>query len=240
VKAVGQLIDYLTTASHWSGPRGLTHGIVEHLRISVIAVLIAAAIALPPGLLLGHLRRGGVAASALVNIGRAVPSFAIVSLAFPISLQFGFQLGFLPTLAALIFLGVPPMFTNTYAGMVTVDRGIVEAARGMGMRARDVVLRVEMPNALPLILAGVRVAAVQIVATATLGALVGFGGLGRFIVEGLTNRVDRGELLAGATLVAVLAIVTEVVFGVLQRAVTPWARRSTAKPIESTTSLQPA
>jgi osmoprotectant transport system permease protein len=240
VKPLSQLWDYLSTADHWWGPRGLANGIVEHLRVSVFAVLIAAVFAIPPALLLGHIRRGGVAANALVNVGRAVPSFAIVSLLFPISLAFHFQLGFLPTLIAMMFLGIPPMFTNTYAGIVGVDRSITEAARGVGMRSRQVLWRAEVPSALPLILAGVRIAAVQIIATATLGALVGFGGLGRFIVEGLTNRSDRGELLAGAVLVAALAVLIDVLLGAVQRAATPWTRRRGRRVRTGPTEFEPA
>jgi osmoprotectant transport system permease protein len=239
VKPLTQLWDYLSTADHWSGPRGLTHGIAEHLRVSVFAVLIAALFALPPALFLGHIRRGGVAANALVNVGRAVPSFAIVSLLFPISLAFHFQLGFLPTLIAMMFLGIPPMFTNTYAGIVGVDHSITDAARGVGMRPRQVLWRAEVPSALPLILTGVRIAAVQIIATATLGALVGFGGLGRFIVEGLTNRSDRGELLAGAVLVAALAVLIDIVLGGVQRAVTPWTRQSGRRVRTGPPDLEP-
>jgi osmoprotectant transport system permease protein len=231
---LSQLWDYVTTWAHWWGPRGLVHGLLEHIRVSVVSVAIAALIAIPMGLVLGHVRRGGVLVSAMVNIGRAVPSFAIVSLVFPISLEFHFQLGFLPTVVAMVLLGLPPMFTNTYTGVVTVDAGVVEAAKGMGMRAREVLTRVETPNALPLILTGVRVAAVQIVATATLGALVGFGGLGRFIVEGLTTfHKDRGELLAGAVFVAVLAIAVDVALGRVERAATPWVRRRPGRAVES-------
>ena len=161
------------------------------------------------------------AATAAVNIGRAVPSFAIVALALPISLRYGFGLGFWPTLVALIALALPPIFTNTYAGMTGIDPAVVDAARGMGMRGGEIVWRVEAPNALPLLLTGLRISAVQVVATATLGAFVGFGGLGAFINEGFRQQ-DDGKLLTGAVLVAVLAIATELLFGVGQRLLTPW------------------
>jgi osmoprotectant transport system permease protein len=125
---------------------------------------------------------------------------------------------------ALVALALPPIFTNTYAGVTVIDPAVVDAARGMGMRGGEVLWRVEVPNALPLVLTGLRVAAVQVVATATLGAYVGFGGLGAFINEGFRQQ-DDGKLLTGAVLVALLAISTEILFGVGQRLLTPWTNR---------------
>jgi osmoprotectant transport system permease protein len=180
-------------------------------------------IALPPAMVLGHLKRGGVLAVWLVNIGRAVPSLAIIVLVFPISLQYGFGLGFWPTAVALVLLAIPPIFTNAFTGVRDVDPGTVEAARGMGMQGREVLWGVEIPAALPLIVAGLRVSAVQVVATATLGAYVGFGGLGAFIVEGFATQND-GKLLTGAILVALLSLVVELVFGWGQKRLTPWTR----------------
>jgi osmoprotectant transport system permease protein len=191
------------------------------MRLSVTAVVAAAFVAIPPALALGHGRRGGLAAQSIVNIGRAVPSFAILVLLFPLSLQYGFGLGFWPTFGALFLLAIPPMFTNTYAGVRGVDPSIVEASRGMGMRPRQVLLRVESPIARPLILTGIRIAAVQVVATATLGAFVGFNGLGSYINEGFRQQ-DDGKLLTGAVCVAVLAILTELVFSLVERRATPW------------------
>jgi osmoprotectant transport system permease protein len=225
VSAWGEFTAYVTTAEHWWGARGILHRTADHVRISLVATAVAAALAVPPALWLGHIRRGGVTANAVVNIGRAVPSFAIVSLLLPVSLRYGFGLGFWPTLGALVALALPPIFTNTYAGVVGVDPAIGEAARGMGMRPGEVLRRVEAPNALPLALTGLRVSAVQVVATATLGAFVGFGGLGAYINEGFRQQ-DDGKLLTGAILVALLAIATELVFGLAQRASTPWLRGS--------------
>jgi osmoprotectant transport system permease protein len=222
-------VEFATTADNWWGRRGITTRTVDHVRISAVATAAAAALAIPPALWLGHIRRGGAAATAVVNIGRAVPSFAIVALALPLSLRWGFGLGFWPTLVALVALALPPIFTNTYAGVAGIDPAVVDAARGMGMRGGEVLWRVEAPNALPLLLTGLRVSAVQVVATATLGAFVGFGGLGAFINEGFRQQ-DDGKLLTGAVLVAVLAIVTELLFGVGQRLLTPWlTSRSTTR-----------
>ncbi|MEY2433224.1 MAG: osmoprotectant transport system permease protein, partial [Acidimicrobiaceae bacterium] len=180
-----------------------------------------AAIAVPPALFFGHVKRGGFLAQSIVNIGRAVPSFAILVLLFPLSLQYGFGLGFWPTFVALMLLAIPPMFTNAYVGVRDVDPSIVEASRGMGMGGGQVLLRVEAPIARPLILTGVRLAAVQVVATATLGAFVGFNGLGSFIYEGFSQQ-DDGKLLTGAVGVALLAMLTELVFSMTVRRATPW------------------
>ena len=219
-----ELADYITTSDNWWGRRGIATRLGDHVRLSAAAVTAAAVVGIPPALWLGHVRRGGAFATAVVNIGRAVPSLAVLSLVLPLSLRYGFGLGFWPTFVALFALGLPPVFSNTYAGVVGVDPAVVDAARGMGMRGSDVLWRVEAPNAMPLLLTGLRVSAVQIVATATLGAFVGFGGLGAFINEGFRQQ-DDGKLLTGAVLVAVLAVLTELTFGFVQRSMTPWLRK---------------
>ncbi|MEY2469355.1 MAG: osmoprotectant transport system permease protein [Actinomycetota bacterium] len=212
---------YVTTASNWHGDRGILHRSLEHLRLSGTAVLVAALIALPIAIWLGHTRRGGLAAQSIVNIGRAVPSLAILALLFPLSLQYGFGLGFWPTLAALVILAVPPMFTNAYTAIRSVDPAIVDSSLGMGMRGLEVVTRVEVPSGLSLILTGVRIATLQVIATATLGAYVGFNGLGSFINEGFRQQ-DDGKLLTGAIAVALTALLVDVAFGVVVRRATPW------------------
>lgn len=221
MRTLGEFLEYLTTADNWWGRNGIGNRLVAHVRISAIAVAVALALSVPPALWLGHRRRGGVAAVAVVNIGRAVPSFAIIGLALIFSLRWGFGFGFWPTLVALVALALPPIFTNTYAGVVGVDPAVVQAARGMGMTDGEVLRRVELPNALPLLITGVRLSAVQVVATATLGAYVGFGCLGSFINEGFRQR-DFDVLLTGAVLVAALAVLTELAFTLLQRWLAPW------------------
>lgn len=223
MEALGELVEFLTTGASYWGNRGVVQRILDHLRLSAASVAIATLLGLPPAVVLGHYRRGGLLAVWTVNIGRALPTFAVLALVLPVSLAYGFGLGFWPTAIALVLLALPPIFTNTYTGMTEVDRDMVEAATAMGMRPRQVVLRVEIPAALPLILTGLRVSSVQVVATATLGALVGFGGLGAFIIEGFAQQ-DDGKLLAGALIVALLSILTEVAFGLLQRWLTPWTR----------------
>jgi osmoprotectant transport system permease protein len=221
--ALNELWHFLTTSDNWWGQRGIVVRVWDHIRLSGFSVLAAAVLALPPAIWLGHIKRGGVVAVWVVNIGRAVPSFALIVLIFPIALRYGFGLGFWPTAFALVLLAIPPIFTNAYTGIRDVDAGTIEAARGMGMRGGDVVRSVEIPAALPLIATGLRVSAVQVVATATLGAYVGYGGLGAFIVEGFATQND-GKLLAGAVLVALLSLVVELVFGFGQRRLTPWTR----------------
>jgi osmoprotectant transport system permease protein len=192
------------------------HGL-EHLRISGISLVLALAVALPVALWLAHTGRGGFLAINASNVGRALPSLAIIALVFSLP---GFGLSQNTAIFALVLLGIPPVLTNAYVGVRGVDRDVVEAARGMGMRGTEILRGVELPLAAPVIMAGVRTGAVQIVATATLGALVGAGGLGVFIIDGIASS-DTGRLIAGAGLVALVAIVIDVGFGVLERAVTP-------------------
>lgn len=213
--------DFVSTSSNWWGDRGIIHRSVEHMRLSAASVLAASAIATPAAMFFGHVKRGGLAAQSIVNIGRAIPSFALLAFLFPLSLQYGFGLGFWPTLVALVLLAIPPMFTNAYVGVRDVDPAIVEASRGMGMGERQVLLRVETPIALPLIITGIRLASVQVVATATLGGLFGFNGLGSYIFEGFAQQ-DDGKLLTGAVSVAILAIATELAFSLIVRRATPW------------------
>lgn len=215
-----ELVTWLTDPVNWSGFSGVPIRVLEHLRISAISLAAAVAVALPLGLYIGHTRRGEVVAVSIANLGRAIPSFAILALAFPVSLQLGLGLSDWPAIAALFLLGIPPILTNSYVAIRGVDADTLEAARGMGMSGREVLRSIEVPLGAPLIVAGLRISAVQIVATATLGALVAGGGLGRFIVDGFAQRND-GMTLAGALLVAVLAITTELGFGLLERVTAP-------------------
>ncbi|WP_069170109.1 ABC transporter permease [Streptomyces griseus] len=204
---------WLTAPAHWPGPDGIGARLLEHLLLTVVCLLIACAVALPVALVLGHLGRGGALAVNISNIGRAVPTFAVLVLLLltPVG---GFGQG--PTVVALVLFSIPPLLTNAYVGMREVDQDVVGAARGMGMTGTQVLRQVELPLALPLVLTGVRIAAVQLVATATLAALVGGGGLGRIITAGF-NLASTPQVVAGAVLVAVFALVVEGIFGVGQR-----------------------
>lgn len=213
---LGSVISWLADPARWSGTDGIPNRLLEHVAVSGLALLIAAVIALPTGVLLGHLGRGGFFAINVAGFGRALPSFALIALALPVSFALGQGLGFFPTLIAMVPLGLPPIITNSFVGVRAVDRDLIEAARGMGLSERQVLGTIELRLAAPLIFAGLRSAAVAIVATATLGALVAGGGLGRYIVDGLALQ-DPQRLFAGALLVALLAIGTELGFGVLER-----------------------
>jgi osmoprotectant transport system permease protein len=219
-----QMWDYLSSDAAWSGNRGLPALTWAHVKLAALAVIVAAVVAIPPAVVLGHIRRGGLLAVSIVNIGRALPTFAIIVLILPFSLRYGFGLGFWPTLLALVLLAIPPIFTNAYIGVRDVPPDAVEAARGMGMRAGQLVRKVEVPVAWPLIITGLRVSAVQVVATATLGALVGYRNLGTPIITGFAQRSQRGELLAAAIAVILLALLTDAVFALAERRLVPWRR----------------
>jgi osmoprotectant transport system permease protein len=224
VDVLGSVVAWLADPGRWQGADGIPNRVGEHLWLSGLAVLVAVLLAAPVGVWLGHRGRGGFLAVTVANLGRALPSLAILAFALPLSIALGLGLGFWPTLVALVPLGIPPILTNSYTAVRAVDPDVVEAGRGMGLSEWQVLRGVELPTAAPLIIAGIRNAAVAIVATATLGALVAGGGLGRYIVDGLALQ-DYRRLVVGALLVALLAIVTEALFGLLERAITSPAVR---------------
>jgi osmoprotectant transport system permease protein len=217
VNPIEATIAWLAGASHWAGPAGIPARLVEHLALSATSLAIAMVIAIPIGLWIGHTGRLASFAINLSNLGRALPSLAVIGLVLPITAAIDPQLGFrvYPTLFAMIVLAIPPILVNTREGVAGVDRDLVEAARAMGMRESQVVRRVELPLALPAILVGLRSAAVQVVATLTLGAVFGSGGLGRYLVEGIAQRND-GMTYGGVVLVAALALAVEGGFVLVQ------------------------
>jgi osmoprotectant transport system permease protein len=232
IEFLGEVAAWFTDPANWTGVNGIPNRMWEHIQITVAATSVAAAVAIPVAVWLGHRKTGGTLAVAAVNIGRAIPSFAIIALFLPISIRLGLGLGFWPTFLALLFLAIPPMFTNAYTGVAGVDPALVEAARGMGLTERRIVTDVELPMASPVILAAIRVAAVQVIATATLGALVAWGGLGRYIIDGFSTQ-DSVEVFAGAVLVAGLALIAEVVLGWVERRLVPVTLRDTAQDVET-------
>jgi osmoprotectant transport system permease protein len=216
---------WLNDPLNWQGRQGVPYLTYEHLYVSGAAVAVAAAFALPLALVLGHLGRGGGFTVVVTNVSRAVPTLALLTVFAATAIGFGNR----ATIVALAVFAAPPLLTNTYVGVRGVDPDVVEAARGMGMSGLGILTRVELPLAVPLIAAGFRTAAVQVVATATLAALVGGGGLGTIINSGFGEQ-DRGQIVAGGLLVAALALLTEGVLAFVQRAVTPGrARRRTAR-----------
>ena len=225
--AVADVVEWFTTNEHWRGATGVPQRMVEHVLMSTAATLAAVLIGVPLGVALGH-RRGRQWVSAtvatLTNLARAVPSYGVLvlfALAFGLSGWPGF--GARPALVALFVLAVPPIVTNSYVGVRDVDADVREAARGMGMTGWQVVRRVEAPLAAPMVLAGVRTSAVQVVATATLAAATAWGGLGRFVVDGFRQR-DDAQIVAGALLVAALSVMTEIALSFVQRWLSPGRR----------------
>ncbi|MET9348162.1 ABC transporter permease [Streptomyces termitum] len=208
---------WLTTGAHWTGAEGIGARLAEHAYVSGLALLIAGALALPLGLWLGHLGRGGALAVNVSNAGRAVPVFAVLALFMVSPLR---NAGYVPTVTALVLFAVPPLLTNAYVGVREVDRAAVRAARGMGMTGGQVFRRVELPLAAPVVTAGIRSAAVQVVATATIAALAGQGGLGRIITAGFAL-YDTAQVVAGAALVALLALLVEGLLVLLDRLLVP-------------------
>src|SRR5256885_7368639 len=223
--SIGDLWRWLVDPANWQGSDGIPARLGEQAHVAIEAVLIGAAIALPIGVVLGHYGRFGNLAINISNVGRAVPSFGIIVIAF---LAFG--LGDAPIILALTALAIPPMVTNSYVALREVDPDIKEAARGMGYRDLAQLLRVELPLAVPLIMAGIRTSAVQVVATATLAALVAGGGLGTYIVDGLATQ-DYVKTAAGALLVAVLALATELSLAWVQRLLVPRGIRLLNAPV---------
>jgi osmoprotectant transport system permease protein len=213
---LGEVAAWFADPAHWQGPQGIPVRMLEHVQYSGFAIVVALLIALPIALYLGHTGRGGFIAINVANIGRALPSFALIGFGLLIAIPLGLGLGFWPTMFALVPRAIPPIVTNTYVAIREVDRDVVDAARGMGLSEGQILRSIEVPLGLPLILAGVRTAAVNVVATATLGAVVAGGALGRFIVDGFALR-EFDQLVAGGILVALLAVATEVTFSALER-----------------------
>jgi osmoprotectant transport system permease protein len=212
---MGETWSWLTSSEQWSGPDGIPARLLEHIWYSALGVVVAALIALPAGLLIGHTGRGSLAANTMSNFWRALPTLGVVILVFRIE-----PLSIWPVLVALVVIAIPPIMLNTEVGIRAIDPTIRDAARGMGMTGWQALWRVEVPLAMPLILAGLRSATGQVIATATIAAYVGLGGLGRFIIDGYSVR-DIGEISGGAVVVAVLALVVEGGFALLQRALGP-------------------
>jgi len=225
VEFFGEVAAWFSDPANLFGSDGLQGRLGEHLVLSVIPLLIAMAIALPLGAWIGHSGRFANLVINIANVGRAIPSLAILALvtmllqAFIVSIGLRQYASEIATMIALTALAIPPILTNAYVGISEVDDDLVEAGRGMGMRESQVLREVELPVALPVILVGVRTAAVQVVATATLGAVFATGGLGRFIIDGIAQR-RFDEVFAGALVVALLSIMTELAFEFVQRRVT--------------------
>lgn len=207
---LSELFAWFSDPAQWSGSGAIPVRVWQHVWYAFVPTAAAATIALPVGVWLGHLGRGGLVAINLSNVGRAVPAFGLLLLVVILS-----GLGFLPVFVALTALAIPPIVTNSYTAMRAVDAEVKDAAVGMGMTRWERMWQAEIPVALPLILAGIRTSALQVIATATLAAYIGLGGLGRYIINGLALN-DLGQVLGGAILVAALALSVEFLLGRFQ------------------------
>lgn len=227
---INDTLSWLADPATWSGPRGIVAQSLTHLRISVVSLLVAAGIAIPVGLFIGHTGRGRWLAINLAGAFRAIPSLGVLFIAIMLLLpRLRGELAFeLPVIIVLVLLAVPPILSGTYAGVESVDPAARDAARGMGMTGTQTLWQVEVPAALPLLLSGVRSAMLQIIATATIAAVVGVGGLGRFLIDGQASR--RYEVMAGgAIVVALLALLVDLVLSLVQRVVvSPGLRNPTS------------
>lgn len=235
---LADVAEWFTAAERWSGANAIPVRLLEHVQLSVTGLVVAVLLAVPPALWLAHRRRAEFLANALVNVGRAVPSFGLIVLAALLFLTWGLPIRFWATVVALVALALPPIFTNTYAGVRSVDPATVESGRGMGLTERQVLAELELPMAAPIILAGIRIAWVQVIATAALGAVVSSGGgFGRYIIDGFAQGRDGyAQVFGGAVLVALLTIVAERVFDLGERLLLPpgvQRLRGAARPVET-------
>jgi osmoprotectant transport system permease protein len=217
--------NWLNSASQWQGANGIPIRVGQHLYYTGLALLVAALIALPIGVLIGHYGRGGFIAVNLANVWRAIPTLGLLILMVKL---LGFS--YLTWLIPLVVLAIPPILVNAFEGVASVDRDLKDAARGMGMTDQQILRKVEIPVALPLIMLGLRTAAIFVVATATIAAVigVGVGGLGRYILDGLATN-NYGEVAGGAALVVVLALLVQFAFVGLRRLVVPAPLRDLAR-----------
>jgi len=233
---------WLTDPTHWTGPNGIPTRVLEHLLYAGISLLISAVIAIPLGIVVGHSGRAKWTIS-IANSLRAVPSLGLL---FAVALWLGPKIAsslayVIPSVIVLVLLAVPPILSGTYAGVQGVDPAARDAAQGMGMRGGEVLRKVELPCALPLLLSGIRGATLQVIATATIAASISLGGLGRYVIDGLSVS-DYAEMASGAILVALLALAMDGILALVQRtAVSPGLTgrfRNTGdnRPVVSTTA----
>lgn len=201
------LFTYISSAANWSGPDGITHFLLQHLGYTAAAVAIAAVIAIPLGIVIGHTGRGGLLVIGVSNAARAIPSLGLLIL---VVLLLGTGIG--PIIGVLALLALPAILTATSAGVDGADQGAVHAARALGMTPSQIVAKVEWPLALPLVISGLRSATLQVVATATVAAFTAGGGLGRLLITGQATS-NYSQMFAGALLIAALAIVLDVLLG---------------------------
>jgi osmoprotectant transport system permease protein len=214
MKNLLRAFQWLANPSHWSGYDGIATRLTEHLWLTALSLMIAAVVALPVGVLIGHTGHGAFLVITVGNSARALPTLGVL-----IMVVLGVGIGVIPALVALVVLAVPPILTTAYAGVRAVDPAVVDAAQGMGLTGWQIVRRVEIPLAMPLLIAGFRTATLMVISTATIAAYVALGGLGRFIVDGYALQ-DYPQMLGGGLLVAAMAVTVDLALAALQRQVT--------------------
>jgi osmoprotectant transport system permease protein len=229
---------FIVDPANWPGPNGLAERFQQHLLITVLTLVIAAAVAIPLGLLIGHTGRGRGFVIAFTGAARALPTFGVLLLFVLLGIGFGFGLSLPPVIAVLVILAIPPLLAGAYSGVEAVDRVTVDAARAQGMTEWQILTRVELPLALPLMVGGLRSATLQVIATATIAAYVAQGGLGRYLIEGL--RGDYARAVVGALLVAGLALLIDLLLAVVQYVVTPRGVSRGATRSTGTTARRPS
>lgn len=218
--------NYLSDGANWGGDTGIDHRLLQHLWYSLLAVALSAVVAVPLGLVIGHTRRGSALLVGFANAMRALPTLGLLTF---LVLLLG--LGLIPPLLALVTVGIPPLLAGAYAGIANVPAEVVDASRAMGMNERQILFRVEVPNAVPVMLGGLRGATLQVVATATIAAYVNMGGLGRYIFDGIgLYRYDL--VLVGALLVAALALILDAILAAAVWVSAPGTGRLTRTPVE--------
>lgn len=217
---IADAFTFILDPANWAGPLGVAARLIQHLGITALSVLIAALVAVPLGLAIGHTGRGRAAVIAVTGAARALPTFGVLTLFVLIGIQFGAGLSLPPVIVVLVILAIPPLLAGAYAGVEAVDRMTIDAARAQGMTELQILTRVELPLALPLLVGGLRSATLQVVATATIAAYVAQGGLGRYLIEGIQSR-DYTRAVVGAVLVAALALLLDGLLAAVHKLVVP-------------------
>ncbi|MDK8811480.1 ABC transporter permease [Corynebacterium striatum] len=214
-----EAFSFIADGANWSGANGLRQRLLAHLGYTLAAVTIAAVVALPLGVLMGHTRRGVNGVVAVSGALRALPSLGLLTW-LTLEFSFGVRIPVIPAIMALVILAIPPMLAGTVTGVTAIPRGVVDSARAAGFSESDIVRQVELPLAAPSIVGGIRSAAVQVLATATIVAYIGLSGLGRYLIDGLALR-DYPQMLVGALMVALLAFAVDGVLALCQRLLRP-------------------
>ncbi|MFS0394780.1 ABC transporter permease [Corynebacterium striatum] len=214
-----EAFSFIADGANWSGANGLGQRLLAHLGYTLAAVTIAAVVALPLGVLMGHMRRGVNGVVAVSGALRALPSLGLLTW-LTLEFSFGVRMPVIPAIMALVILAIPPMLAGTVTGVTAIPRGVVDSARAAGFSESDIVRQVELPLAAPSIVGGIRSAAVQVLATTTIVAYIGLSGLGRYLIDGLALR-DYPQMLVGALMVALLAFAVDDVLALCQRLLRP-------------------